>query len=41
MPMRQRTKIQALLPVAVPADPLRDPDFIRLLQQTYVHPPAA
>ena len=27
--------------VAMPAEPLRDPDFIRLLQQTYVHPPAA
>lgn len=27
--------------VTVPADPLRDPDFIRLLQHTYVHPPAA
>jgi len=24
-----------------PEDPLRDPSFIRLLQQTYVHPPAA
>lgn len=28
------------LDVTPPADPLRDPEFIRLLQQAYVHPPA-